>query len=235
MSCKSTFNTCSYPKVLSISYLAIPAWVFVQKQTQTIITLVLVYQTLSVSNILKAILSDLLKNTPNPLIGWTAPTKLYYRAPLKAWILGYVHVRSKTVSTECPSRHLFLCCKTARQFFVFWVKPNWKKMLGFKLLPFWVLLGLWRRNNNVIAMKIMKTPKHQFQKCQCRTPEDAMCVGSTEHAVVWGTGPFLCYWTGSWTPESWVLRMSAQEIVLPGCYKGQGNSIFHFSFLHVEW
>lgn len=120
-------------------------------------------------------------------------------------------------------------------FSAFWVKPKRKQILGFKLCHFWVLLGLWKGNsNNVIAMKVMKTHKHQFQKCQCRTPEDVMCVGITEHTVVWGSGPFLSYQTGCWT-ESWVLRMSAQEIILPECYKGQGNAIFHFSFLHAEW
>lgn len=29
--------------------------------------------------------------------------------------------------------------------------------------------------------------------------------------------------------------MSAQEVLLAECYKGQGNTVFHFSFLHVEW
>lgn len=161
---------------------------------------------MSVSNISKAVPTDLLKNTPNPLIWWAAPTKLHYRAPLKAWILRYVHVRSKAVSTECASRHFFLCCKTAEQFFVFWVKPKWKQIPGFKLCCFWVSLGLQKGNNHVIAMKVMKTYTHQFQKFQCRTPEDVMCVGTTEHAVVWGSGSFLCYWTDCWTPESWVLR-----------------------------
>lgn len=186
---------------------------------------------MSVSNILKAIPIDLLENTLNPLIWWIAPTNLHYRAPLRAWILRYVHVRSKAVSTECASRHFFLCCKIEQKwgFFVFWVKPKWKQILNFKLCYFWALLGLWRGNNNVIAMKVVKIHNDQFQKCQCRTPEDVRCVGTTEHAVVWGSCPFLCYWTSCWTPESWVLRMSAQEIILPECYKGQGNTIFHFS------
>lgn len=29
--------------------------------------------------------------------------------------------------------------------------------------------------------------------------------------------------------------MNAQEIILPEWYKGQGNTIFHFSLLLVEW
>lgn len=33
--------------------------------------------------------------------------------------------------------------------------------------------------------------------------------------------------------NSWK-KMSAQEIILSECYKGQGNTIFHFSLLHAE-
>lgn len=62
-----------------------------------------------------------------------------------------------------------------------------------------------------------------------------LCVLEALNTLVWVSGPFLCYRTGCWTPESRLFRMSAQEIILPECYKGQGNTILHFSFLHVEW